>query len=379
MAKYEGPIVDVDIHHRWHAEDDVVQYLPREWREFVHANPRAPFPIIPTPLTGNALIGNRGRRLDAYVEDDPVPPGWSYESLKSQLLDPYDYFRGILTFDLGEMSSFPNPYYGRAIARAVNDWSIDRWLGLDERLYSLMVVPAAEPEEAAKEIRRVGAHPKIVGVLLCGNPLGRAFGDPVYHPMYEAASELGLPISIHVPTADRPDGQVTSVGGPLATSPEHNTALGQAAMHYASSYIVHGVFEKFPNLHVMLKEFGVAWVPYLIWRLDQGYDLLRRESPWVRRPPSEYIRDHIRFSTQPIEEGPRPGSLAQLLSSVPWLDEALCFSTDYPHYSFDEPRYIARLLPDGWAHRVFCENACQIYGWTPPDIAAPNTAVSASA
>jgi predicted TIM-barrel fold metal-dependent hydrolase len=141
-------------------------------------------------------------------------------------------------------------------------------------------------------------------------------------------------------------------------------------MHYVSSYIVHGVFEKFPGLHVTIKEFGVAWLPYLIWRLDQGYDLLRLESSWVKKRPSEYIHENIRVSTQPIEDSPRPGDLARLLSTVPWLDDVLCFSTDYPHYSFDEPGYIARLLPDGWARKVFCDNACKVYGWTPPPVAA---------
>lgn len=368
MARYDGPIVDVDIHHRWYSEEDIVAYMPRQWRDYVHANARSPFRIIPAPLTGNALIGNRGRRLDAYVEDDPVPPGWDYSTLKRQLLDPYNYFRGVLTHDLGETSSFPNHYYGRAVAQALNDWSIDRWLRLDDRLYGLMVVPAAEPEEAAKEIRRIGRHPKIAGVLLCGNPFGRPFGDPLYHPIYEAASELGLAVSIHVATGDRPDSQVTSVGGPLAVSFEYNAVFGECASHYVTSFIVHGVFEKFPDLHVMVKEYGVAWLPWLIWRLDENYELLKFESPWVKKLPSEYIRKHLRFSTQPIEASPNRGGLAQLLSSVPWLEEVLCFSTDYPHYSFDDPAYIARLLPDGWARKVFCDNACSVYGWTPPPV-----------
>jgi predicted TIM-barrel fold metal-dependent hydrolase len=370
MASYDGPIVDVDIHHRWHAESDIVEYLPQRWRDYMHANPRALYRIIPTPLTANALIGNRGRRLDAYVDGDPAPPGWSYEMLRDQLLDPNDYYRGLLTHDLGEFSCLTNPSYGTALASAVNDWSIDRWLDLDDRLYSLAVIPTHDAQAAAREIRRVGAHPKIVGVLLAGNPHGRPFGDPIYHPIYEAAEELGLAISIHVATADRPDGEVTKAGGPLATAAEYYATFAQAAMHYVASFITHGVFEKFPSLHVMVKEYGVCWLPFLIWRLDDIYAQLRLESDWVKRPPSEYIREHLRFSTQPIEDSTTRGGTAQMLSTIPWLEEILCFSTDYPHYSFDKPSYVARILPDGWARRVFCDNACAIYGWEIPRLAS---------
>jgi predicted TIM-barrel fold metal-dependent hydrolase len=44
----------------------------------------------------------------------------------------------------------------------------------------------------------------------------------------------------------------------------------------------------------------------------------------------------------------------------------LVFSSDYPHISFDEPTYIARLLPAAWQRKVFCENACELFGWSLP-------------
>jgi predicted TIM-barrel fold metal-dependent hydrolase len=81
----------------------------------------------------------------------------------------------------------------------MNDWNIDRWLSIDdERLCSVVLAPTQDPVAAAKEIRRVGAHPRIKEVLLVVNGMGRPFGDAAYDPIYRAAADLDLPVAIHV-------------------------------------------------------------------------------------------------------------------------------------------------------------------------------------
>jgi hypothetical protein len=44
----------------------------------------------------------------------------------------------------------------------------------------------------------------------------------------------------------------------------------------------------------------------------------------------------------------------------------LCFSSDFPRDSMDDPTYVARLLPRAWHRKVFCENPCRSYGWAVP-------------
>jgi predicted TIM-barrel fold metal-dependent hydrolase len=365
-GRYQGPIVDVDIHHRWKNDQEIVSYLPKRWQEYVAGAGRQSFALAPPRTASGALLSNWGQLTDSFPLDGS-PPASDYDILKTQLLDRYGYFRGILTHQLGEWSTHLNHYFARALCSAINDWNADVWLTKDERLYSLLVVPSAVPEEAAEEVHRAGKHSKILGVLLAGNPLGRPFGDPLYHPIYKAATDLGLAISIHPVVSDRPNQQILSVGGTKSTSIEMNSQFGQQAMHYITSLIVHGVFEKFPDLTVTFKEYGVSWLPSLVWRLDQSYELLKFESPWVRRWPSEYIHRHIKLSTQPIEESPDDkGSFSELLQTLDGMEEMLCFSTDYPHMTFDEPSYVARLLPEPWLRKVFCDNACAVYGWTPP-------------
>jgi predicted TIM-barrel fold metal-dependent hydrolase len=252
------------------------------------------------------------------------------------------------------------------VCRAANDWTAEKWLPRDDRLVTVISTPTADPAEAIKEIQRMADNPRFVAVLFAGNPLGRPLGDPLYHPIFAAAAEVGKPITVH-PGTDRPNPLVGSVGGPPATAMEYVSQLTQQAMHYVSSLIVHGVFEKFPSLHFLIKEYGVTWLPTVMWRLDQQYDRLRCESPWVKKLPSEYIKQHIKLSTQPIEASPKFGGTAKLLSTIDGIEELLCFSTDFPHYSMDQPSYIARLLPQEWHRRVFLENACSIYGWSAPE------------
>lgn len=362
MAPYSGPIVDVDVHHCPRSPADILPYLPRRWREYATAGggllPLRP----PGPATG-AAQDNGARRRDTFPEAGG-PPGSDYETTRRQLLDRYGYHRAVLTHDLGEFHSHLNPYWAEALCRAMNDWNLEHWLSRDERLLGLLVVQSALPGAAAAEIRRLGGHPKFVGVLMAGNPLGRPLGDPVYHPIYEAAAEMNLSIGVH-PGTDRPSLSIASAGGPKPTGIESGFTIMQQAMTYVASFIEHGVFERFPGLQVCIKEFGIGWITSLVWRLDHEYDLLRLESPWVRRRPGEYVRGHIRFSTQPIEEGPK-GGLAEVLGALEGMEELLCFSTDYPHISMDDPLYVAGVVPAAWHPRLFCENACRLYGISPP-------------
>ena len=72
-------------------------------------------------------------------------------------------------------------------------------------------------------------------------------------------------------------------------------------MAHLVSLVVHGIFERLPDLRVILLEGGVAWLPGILWRLDTNWRGLRAETPWLERRPSEVVRQHIRFTTQPLE------------------------------------------------------------------------------
>jgi predicted TIM-barrel fold metal-dependent hydrolase len=370
MARYDGPIVDVDIHHSWRSGRDVVAYLPKYWREYVLARQdlarvtstarvRDRLPGSPkSTAVYSAIPTEKG---DSFPEDGS-PPGTDYQTLCAQLLDHFNIWRGVLTFNIGTHVNGGNASLNVALARAVHDWNADTWLTYDERLFGVVAPALSVPEEAAKEIRRVGRHPKIVSTLFAGNPFNRPYGDPVYHPIYEACVEMGLPVQVH-PGAGVND---RSAGGSQSYGSVASVFVAHDMMHHITSYIVHGVFERYPSLRVLIKESGIGWLPYLMWRLDDNYELLKLESPWVKKRPSDYIREHIILDTQPLDKAWDPAKLEQLMRTVDGVDEMLCFASDYPHAATDDPNYVTRRLPAAWLRRIMCDNACRHYGWQPP-------------
>jgi hypothetical protein len=357
VAKYTGTIVDIDIHNRPASDADLAKYLPKEWRAYGEARLRhgASLGKPPTGLQ-TGIIDAAGRRRDAFREGEGFP-GSSYGLLRELWLDKVNLFKGILTHDVGEYSMHRNADFAAAVCRAANDWMIEEWLPLDERLVAGIVPARATPQEGVKEIRRLADHPRMCCVYIAGDPLQVGMGHPVYHPIYAAAAEVGLPILVH------PHHRGEIAGTP-STMTENLSSQPLRAMHDISSLIVYGVFEKYPTLKVVLTEFGFTWLPTLMANLDRSWDALRVESLWVRKRPSEYIREHIRLSTQPLEGG--AAEHRALLQTVEGVDDILCFSSDYPHVSMDDVEFVARVMPDEWHRKLFCDNACDVFGWVPP-------------
>jgi predicted TIM-barrel fold metal-dependent hydrolase len=167
-----------------------------------------------------------------------------------------------------------------------------------------------------------------------------------------------MPIGMHV----------GGLGGHASTGPGWPTYYMQE--HHANmpgmqdviiSMVTEGVFERFPRLKVVLIEGGFTYVPALGWRLDKIWPKMRAEVPHLTRPPSEYIREHFYFTTQPIEEPTVPRHMADIIDWVGW--DHILFSTDYPHWDFDDPKFAFKIrLSEEHKAMVFRDNAKALYG-----------------
>jgi len=291
------------------------------------------------------------------------PPTTSVGAIQRQVLDAYAIDIGILNAADGlAIPLMPSAYRAAALARAHNDWLRDRYLDQDPRLRGAIVCPAQEPRAAAEEIRRCAEDTRFAHVLLVGGS-ERPYGEPRYLPIFEAAAECGLPVAIH--SGGEGIGIAASPGGagcPTFYIEWHTQAVAGSIMAHLVSLLCHGVFERLPSLRVLLMEGGVAWLPGMLWRLDTNWRALRVEVPWLERKPSEVAREHISFSTQPLEhtDGNDP-LLFEMLAAV-GAPDILCFATDYPHWDFDDPEYMLRRLPDSWRDQVMHGNAASLYG-----------------
>lgn len=354
-----GPpsIIDSDVHHTWASSTELQDYLPASWREFV----RESTPEFRPPTLMYPQIGGVNKRVDSFGPNGELP-GAVRETMREQLLDPFNVEAAVLTYDIGNEANHHNPHFSAAIASAANDWTLDHWLTDDEpRLYSAVLCGTQLPEQAAREIRRVGPHPRMVSVLMCSNGLGLPFGHPTFDPIYAAAVELGLPVSIHVGNEVHRVTHYTAAGMPSSRLEAHSTLM-QPVQHYLTSLITYGVFERFPELKVVIVEAGVSWLPWFLLRLDAMEAQLRRESPWVKRTPSDYVREHVRFTTQPFDAGPNRAGLISMLEGVGGIEDLLMFSSDYPHWDADDPLYLTRMVPAAWRDKILRENARKLYG-----------------
>lgn len=299
-------------------------------------------------------------RDDARAPDGSAPasdPAFTAE----QLLDGNGIDRAVLIGgEVLGLGALPDPDAAAMIAAAYNDWLAATWLAADERYRGYLVVGAQDPAKAAEEILRSAADERFVGVLL---PLTNILmGQRHYYPIYAAAAEVGIPIAVH-PNSGEGIYRTSPpmAGGTPTYYVEWHTGLSQVFQANVISLVCHGVFERFPSLKVIITEGGLGWIPDVMWRLDKNVRGLRDEVPWMRRLPSEYLVDHVRFTSQPMPEPKRRSHLHTLLE-IAQAERTLMFSSDYPHWDFDDPRHVLTTLPEEMRDRVKSLNAIETYG-----------------
>jgi hypothetical protein len=274
--------------------------------------------------------------------------------MRSQLLDEWGISRAIL---LPFGGSSPNVDFVVARARAENDFMVAEWLGREPRLRGSISIAWEDPAAAVAEIERVASEP---GFVQIGGYVRSAhlLGNRTYWPIYDAAAQCDLPIGIHF--GGWSFGPPTGSGRQTFYS-EEKGGIATIAQDQVISLVCEGVFERFPRLRVVMIENGFAWLPALMWRLDRSWRKLKDELPYSSRLPSEYIRDHIWTTTQPIEEPPSDKQFLALLEQMNMNDHIL-FATDYPHWDFDAPtRTFPACLPPELRTKILGANANELY------------------
>ncbi len=352
-AKASPEIVDVDIHPK-HTLADFRPYLSNHWWDYLQTYGRRsrhghvdgyPFPKM-TPLA---------TRRDAWPPGGGGP-GSDLAFMQAQHLDHYGIDFGVLNPLAPSGQGDQNAGLSAALAFATNECQLERWALRDKRLKASVVVPYEDPGASAQEIRRRAGDRNFVQVLLLSRT-AEALGRKRYWPIYEAAVEAGLPVGIH---AFGYSGWAMTNGGWPSFYIEEATEHATSAQTVVTSMVMEGLFERYRDLKVVMIECGFGWLPALGWRLDRLWHKMRSEVPHLTRPPSDYIREHFYVSTQPMEESENPD---HALDAMRWIGfDRVLFSTDYPHWDFDDPVVaIPRSLGEEHRRMIFAGNARKVY------------------
>lgn len=287
-------------------------------------------------------------------------PGSDPDFMIEQLIDPNGIERVILLHgQMGGLGTFPDADVASTVASAHNEWIQENWFAHDPRFRGGIVVAPQDPAVAAREIDRCADKHGFVGVYL---PLHKiAMGERHFHPIYEAAQRNGLPIINHPAGTEN----VFATAPGMALTPtyylEWHSALGQVHQSNVLSLLCNGVFERFPELKVVIAEGGFIWAIESMLKLDRDWQGLRNEVPWVKRPPSEYLREHVWFTTQPFVEPHKREHLAPLLDMI-YAEDTFLFSSDYPHWDFDNPKAALNAVDRELRERICTVNPHTVYG-----------------
>ena len=222
-------------------------------------------------------------------------------------------------------SSITDPGLLREGMRAINDWAVG-YQAVSPRYVCTASIPLLRPEDAVAEIERCAALGYKAAFFPVAAPSG---GDdwhtPVWDPVYAALEANGILLSFHIGT--EPHDASTShgayyrgPGGALLNYVE-TTYGGQRA---TTKLIAAGVFDRFPDLRIIVSEGGATWGPFIADRLDEGY---RQHGsavrPMLRKMPSEYLYSNVYASFQ------HDRSAVAAVTAMGWRN--VLWGSDYPH------------------------------------------------
>ena len=251
----------------------------------------------------------------------------------------------------------PQPEMEVWLGRAYNRWLIDRVLSGDDRIKALCYLPFNTPEEACRTVEEFSGKPGVIGFSVTSTR-----NKPVQHNdymrLYAMLQERGLPLSFHAGYHWQ-DPSLMQLNRFLSM---HALGFVWCNIIHMTNWIMNGIPERFPNLKSVWIESGLAWVPFLMQRLDDQYLMRPSEAPQLKRLPSEYMREHCWYTSQPMEKTSRKG--LQCTLEMINAETQVLYASDWPHFDFDMPSTIYDLpfLGEQAKRNILGLNAAKLFG-----------------
>jgi predicted TIM-barrel fold metal-dependent hydrolase len=358
-------VVDVDAHVNetsfWsevteRIDNDVLRYIAQAFRDRTGSPPGL--------LNANGPLYQDvgGRIMHQQALAEPTPPGLHRQVQLSQ--------RAMDALGIDYMVVFPTPMLSLgmhpqadaevALGNAYNRWLIEKILPQDSRQKALLYLPFNDPEACVETVERFADAPGVVGFSVTSTR-HKAVWHNSYMRLYAALQEAGKPLGFHAgfTWGDPSFAQLNRFIG------MHSLSFAHFNMIHMTNWVLNGLPERFPKLKVIWIESGLAWVPFVMQRLDSEYMMRTSECPLLKRKPSEYMQE-MYYTSQPLERSNM--KLTQATMEAMRADTQLLYASDWPHWDFDVPSSILDLpfLNEQAKRNILGLTAARLFGLDVP-------------
>ncbi|MFQ5872716.1 MAG: amidohydrolase family protein [Dehalococcoidia bacterium] len=275
-----------------------------------------------------------------------------------KMMDQEGIDKSILYPSLGLswMGLVRDPDLAAAYCRVYNDWLVDFCRHYSQRLYPAILLPWTDVSESVTELKRTATIGSRAVMCPASPPHDLPYGDSRWDPLWAEFQQQDLPVALHVGAGGTNPG---SLMYPDIVNPSWwiftNTTNVQLSF---MSFFQGGVFDRFPDLKLVVLESGVLWMPYMLDRMDEKFEIIGFTTQ-TKHKPSEYFQKRGWISMDPDDEF-GPIAINRLGA------DRFLWAYDYPHS--DSPlnpvpnlKENLKDLPEEDQRKVMGGNAIDLY------------------
>jgi uncharacterized protein len=314
--------------------------------------------LDPTPVSAGFAAGKSGEALREHMQhgyEAARPSGWDpAERIKDQEIDGVE--AEVLYATLGLfLFGLDDAELQTASIKVYNDWLAEYCAYNPKRLYGMGLLPLDDIDASLKELERVHKM-GMRGALIWGAPpVSKPYTSSMYDRLWQAASELRMPLGLHVFTGRSKDTELK-----LDNVCVRYTFLIHEIQRTFASLIFGGVLDRFPNLRLVSAENDTGWLPHFMYRIDHAYEKYgKMDAKTLPMKPSEYLRRQVWATFQDDPIGP-------MTHQVFGADNYM-WGSDFPHADSTWPNSRASIakdfvsVPDAITRKIVFENAVKLY------------------
>lgn len=356
-------IVDVDAHHHeTEHQKEFCQFVENEVlrQQILQSFSKGRGNVLPG-MTGNQDMGGRVTRYPLRQTEKTDPDKIRDVQLGHRWMDALSVdYSCLFPTQLLAVGMLTDTDLEHELCWAYNRWLTEKILpGSDGRFYSMLALPLGDPDCALRHVETFGHRKGVTGFLVTS-----VRTLPVHHnsymKIYRAIEERGLSLAFH--SGINPGEPFFKSLNRFATV--HALGFPFYNILHLTNWVSNGLVERFPTMPVIWIEAGLAWIPFLMQRLDHEHMLRPSEFPSLKKRPSDYMRD-MYYASQPMEKTDMRG--LQCTFEMINAETQLLYSSDYPHWDFDVPSAIWDLpfLSEQAKHNILGGTAAKLFKLPP--------------